>query len=328
MRRHVILGLLGMALFLPAMWATELPTALATQASGELDHILQAAHISLPTFPATEPLWLNRPARSLVAAAAKARIAIAAHVIDTPHLRNAAETASAHAQRLQIQLMEKVQSHLSSQLDELRNLEEVADELHLGFGEGVTQTDSTRFIDKVLHPEKFEPLPEFKQGMDYKEKLNVILSRFKLLLRRINPATAILRWRVRRLLRKMSIPPPQPLVPSLGEGESIRNPTPWDMKQLTARLRSITALRSVQSESAKADAQDKHLASLIENAPVIHSDIVLEKEGEVKSPKKQNMVPIKLLGSDGTRAPRRWTHAFNRGPPTDWNNVPIPGMAR
>ncbi|CDW97403.1 hypothetical protein, partial [Sporisorium scitamineum] len=81
------------------------------------------------------------------------------------------------------------------------------------------------------------------------------------------------------------------------------------MHKLRSRLSAITALKSTQSQSATSEAKHASAAALIENAPLIHSNIVLPPPPlkTVLQPQRMQKVVAgwkNRPGADGERAER------------------------
>ena len=327
---HPALILVVVTILSPVLFALQFSSSLGSHSGTELDHILQAAGIELPS--PIDSARARDHARELVAMAQKARIAIAAHVIDASPT-TAIDSVSIRAKKLQDELMNRIQSHLSAQLDYVGNSEVMEWDLHRGFRDGVAETKGAWFMERVLRPEKFEAVRRGTQDAGYRERIQIGLSRIMGVLRDLNPVAAIRRWRIRRLLNKLSTQPAHPSTPppsGIAEA-STSNPAPQNMDQLRARLSAITALKSTQLRAARADAHDASAASLIESAPVIQSDVLLDRTQDKKLKEQKaspKMTYKRRPGWDGARAQRKWVHALNRGPALDWTNVPIPGMAR
>lgn len=275
----------------------EFPSLLSQQASTELDQILRAAHVELP--------WLNgedsrASARDLMVATQKARIAIVGHVLEhTFTTSSSAASPLERARNLQHELMERVQSHLSMQLQYLPALHERFEwELHHGFAAGVSTAKDRKFIDSLL-----------QQTPTWPVKDPSLLARLKAVMVQLDPFSAFRRWRIRRLLNKISTP-----------GSSLDN--------LRARLSAVTAMKHAQAQAAAAEAKDLEAARRIDHAPAIQSEIKLDKGMKVGVGKKKfEKRPTKMTTGGGIGREYGWVKAFNRGPEMDWTDVPIPGMA-
>lgn len=324
-----ILKLVLTTAYLRTILAIEVPTSLIPKASTELDSILRAAHIELPSL--NHDALVQDSAKSLVVAAQKGRIAIAEHVINTGS-RNDAESALARSSALQDSWMDRVASHLTTQLDNMETVGKMEWKLHRGFREGVLETKADDFTARALRPEKLAPIEnELSKHATMQERVLHLWARIRAMLRDADPISALRRWRIRGLLKKLSTPPKPSALPPLSLHTSPQPSvaTPWDMDQLRARLSSIIALKSVQSQMAAAEAKDAFATALIEKAPVVQSSIVLHK-----APVRKVLLPSKMIykplpGADGTRAERKWIHTYRRmGPSSDWSDVLIPGVAR
>lgn len=345
---------------LPGLLALQLPPSssittaepLAASAPTQLDHILRSADISLPSLSSIlgpDEATIQSQARNLVTETQRARVAIASHIVDNRSAFTRAkhhplsapsrsrDSALTEAEKLQDELMARIRSRFTTLLnDNLGRVGAVEWQLHRGLRQGVADTSNQlgiKFDDKILNPDKFHPLATFDgERLDNRERLSLLFRRLKRFLKQIDPFAAIRRYRIRRLLSRLSDHHnASSASPSTAAFPSLQNSSPKNVDQLRAQLSAITALKAVQSHTAAADAKDAHAAQKLENAPILQSDLVLDK---VELPPKKMMEVKKtskgLPGGDGTRAPRRWVYAFNQqGPPLmDWSNVPIPGMAR
>ncbi|KAJ9475759.1 Myosin heavy chain [Pseudozyma hubeiensis] len=306
--------------------AIDLPTPVGVQTSQTLEKILKASHIELSELK--DDALAQDAAKSLIVNAQKARIAIAKDVIES---ESQAGPSLVRTKRLQDELMERVQSHLVAQLDRKESLGEIEWKLHRGFIEGVVEANGDLFTDQFLRPEKYLPSEKkLSQDADVKDRLRSLLVRIRALLKGIDPVAAFRRWKIRRLLKKLSTAPTGVLtMPSPMERFPASDPAPWNMEQLRARLSSITALRSTQSQTAAAEARDASAADLIDNAPPIRSDVVLKKARfkAMSMPKAAKYMPPP--GSDGTKADRKWIKTYRRvgPPPPEWNDATVPGVA-
>ncbi|CBQ69644.1 conserved hypothetical protein [Sporisorium reilianum SRZ2] len=319
--------------FVPLLSALELPTSLAEQARSDLDRILTAAHVDFAPI-STDAAQAQNSAKTLLTTTQRARIAIAQHTVDSAPLHTT-RAAVATAKALQDELMGRAQSHLVAQLDGRQGLGEVEMRLHRGFKEGAVETEGAGFTSEVLQPGKWR-VAGTRLGEDAtaKQRMVYVWERIKEVLRNMDPVAATRRWRIRRLLRKLSTPPkPSPTPPLSADVDAPppapHDPVPWNMVQLRARLSSITALKSTQSQSAAADARDAAAAARIENAPVIQSNAVLPPKPPVSPPRMQKVAMLKdRPGADGTPAERTWARTFRKTQgrqPPDWD-VPIPAM--
>ncbi|CCF49530.1 hypothetical protein NDA11_001576 [Ustilago hordei] len=280
--------------------------------SSELNGILSASKIELPSF---SPLIGNakevkQAAHELITQTQKARIAIASHVLSASHPAEA-PSAVKHARKLQDEFMDHVQQHLNSQLDQVRKsggkVEDLEWELHRGFATGVVESKPPAFTQSVLKPEKTTT----DKGR---------MEKVKAALENLNPVAAIRRFRIRRVLRKMSSTPASPSIPPT------ENPIPRNVDQLRATLSSMTALRSIQSSSAAADAKDAAAAQKIESTLPIQSNVVLEEP--LKKPAKMVKNKKKVEPWDEIWIGGKWTSTYNqRNRVDDWSDIPIPGMA-
>lgn len=285
----------------PAALALRLPTSLSTEVSTELDRILQAERIELPD------LWkdddLQTSAKGLITAAQRARVAIASHVIQSPFSSLSSQESVERAAKLQDELSERIQSHVIHHLDQINELHGESEwAIHRGLQAGVAESKGRKFTDRILRPVS-PPTAD-----------NTLLSRVKSVWEQIDPFAAIRRWRIRRLLRKLS------------------SPTSSNLDRLRARLSAVTAQKSVMAQTAAAAAEDEEAARRIEDAPVIHSNVVLDKIAMEAEEKAQRMAikkkPRPMSGATAGRFEPQWAKTLNRGPKVDWSNVPIPGMAR
>ncbi|KAJ1018611.1 hypothetical protein NDA13_006302 [Ustilago tritici] len=301
--------LLFTTLLLSTLLALPLPLP-PTPLSSELGRILSAAEIELPPLSLIDDAKeVKQAAHELITQTQKARIAIASHVLSTPHPAEA-PSAVEHARKLQDELMDHVQRHLHSQLDQVRNsggkVEDLEWELRRGFATGVVESKPPAFTQSVLKPEMMTT------GKGRMEKAKAALEN-------LNPVAAIRRFRIRRVLRKMSSTPVSPsILPT-------ENPIPRNVDQLRVRLSSIAALRSIQSSLAAADAMDAAAAQKIESTMPIQSDVVLEKA--LKKPAKM-VKEEKVEPWDETLTGWKWTRTYNqKSREDDWSDIPIPGMA-
>ncbi|GAC94747.1 myosin heavy chain [Pseudozyma hubeiensis SY62] len=305
-----LLKLLLTTLFWWGVLAIDLPTQVSVQTSHPLEEILKAAHIELSELK--DDALAQDAARSLIVDAQKARIAIAKHAIESG---TQAGSALVSAKKLQDELMERVQSHLVAQLDQRERLGEIEWKLHRGFKEGVVEANDDFFTDQLLRPEKYLPSEKrLPQDADLMERLSFLLIRIRALLKDIDPVAAFRRWKIRRLLKKLSTTQTGiPALPPSVERPPASNPAPWNMAQLRARLSSITALRSTQSQTAAAEARDASAADLIDNAPAIRSEVVLKKpRSKAKSISRKDAKYKPLPGGDGTKADRKWIKTYRR----------------
>lgn len=278
--------------------------------SSELGHILSAAEIQLPSFSSLigNAKEVKQAAHELITQTQKARIAIASHVLSASHPAEA-PSAVKHARKLQDEFMDLVQQLLHSQLDQVRKsggkVEDLEWELHRGFATGVVKSKLPAFTQSVLKPEKTTT------GKGRMEKVKAALEN-------LNPVAAIRRFRIRRVLRKMSSTPASPSI------SPTENPIPRNVDQLRATLSSMTALHSIQSSTAAADAKDAAAAQKIESTLPIQSNVVLEKS--LKKPAK--MVKNKKVEPwDEPWTGGRWTRTYQKNRVDDWSDIPIPGMA-
>ncbi|TKY88439.1 hypothetical protein EX895_002791 [Sporisorium graminicola] len=305
-----------------------IPTPLVPQAGSELDDILRAAQMHLPPL-STDAANIQESARSLITTTQKARMAIAQDVVDSApfYTRHAAVT---RAKALQDELMDRAQSHLIRQLDQMQRLEEVEWKLHRGFKEGAAETEQggSRFTRHTLQPGKWKVA---ETGMAHdttlKQRIEYVGVRIKENVRNIDPMAATRRWRIRRLMRKLSAPPLSVGGSPSSSSSSVSSDAPvaWDMRQLRARLSSVTALKSTQSESAAAEARDASAAAREESAPAIQSDLVLQS-----SPKRMQKQTIGKDRAPTNKEPFKagWVQTYIKaqgGRAPDWN-VPIPAM--
>ena len=219
--------------------------------------------------------------------------------------------------------MDKIERHLVGQLDSMGRVEEFEWALHRGFRDGVAQTKEKLFAERIMRPEHFVPLQKLPNDASLVERVKYLLDRIRKILKDVDPVSAIRRWRIRRVLRKLSKPPT-----TKTSTTEVGNGVPLNIDQLRNRLSAITALRSTQSITAAAEAEDVAAAKMIEDAPVIESEVKLDKklleEEKVKVVERKKL----LEGADGKRGRRRWVYALHKGGPVDWSNTPIPGMAR
>ena len=295
-------------LLLSTLLALPLPP---TPLSSELDRILSAAKIELPSFLSLtdDAQEGEQAAHGLITQTQKARIAIASHVLSAPHPAEA-PSAVEHARKLQDELMDQVQRDLYSQLDQVSNsggkVEDLELKLYRGFATGVVESKLPAFTQSVLKPEMMTT------GKRKMEKVKAALEN-------LNPVAAIRRFGIRRVLRKMSSTPVSPsILPT-------ENPIPRNVDQLAVRLSSIVALRKTQSSSAAADAKYAAAAQKIESTMPIQSNVVLEKA--LKKPAKM-VKEEKVEPWDETLTEWKWTHTYNqRSRVDDWSDIPIPGMA-
>ena len=327
---------LSTAAILPTLLAIGVSASAIQQASTELDAILHAAHIEFA--PLTHTTAYDA-ARSLVTNTQRARIAIAHHVVTTTPLGQADLAMTLRAQDLQIELMRRVQSHLSTQLDQQTGIEGMEWDLHRGFRDGLYEAEEKQFTKNVLQPYRFAEVEEVAEDVRWTEKLVYMLKRIRAGLRDLNPVAAWRRWKMHRLIEKLSTPPPSSPLPPLSPGLSPvpSNPPPWNLPHLRARLSAITTLKSTQSRSAAADAHDASAAARVENA-VIHSDLVLDKlriEQEAQLQKMQHKkIKHRPSETNGYRAPRTWTYTYNRHVTNhveDWSKLAelaVPASAR
>ncbi len=310
------------ALLFRSAGAFEIPEAL--KAGRELEQVLQKAQIEFPLLELshTAPSGVRTSANELMASVQRARIAIAQHVTSIRH--GADGSAVDHARRLQDELMRRVETHYSAQLQGAA-VDKVEWQLHRGLADGVSASKQPHFVQNILRPAP--ELSELIRAQD-ETRFSFELRRLQAVLKRINPVSAYKRWRTRRLLAQISSEPGKKVqVGAKAQVGMNGGPTPWNIDMLRARLSSITALRSTQVASEASLAEAEAAAQRIETAAPIKSDLKLDKPPLPKKTKAKKMKTIKLPGWDGVKAPRRWAKTMHRVAPVDsWDDIPIPGM--
>ncbi|SNX86931.1 uncharacterized protein MEPE_05640 [Melanopsichium pennsylvanicum] len=312
-----------LVVLLSGLFTLQLKETLGSQASAELDRILQAAHVELPSI--TEGDVVHDQARSLIAEAGKARYAIAAYVSNSP-IPKEAGTASSWARELQAELMDRIGSQFSGHLDKMKKVED--EKLYRGIGDGVLKTKSVLFAEQVLQPNK-KPIERVAEDADYRERLRVLRMRIKAALGNFDPIAALRRWKIKRLLGKMSVETVHSSTPRSSFGGSVgsRDLSPKNIDELGARLAAIVALKKTQKETAAEEAKDVEAAQLLEKAPVIHSDVMLRNE--IKAAPKtltRMMMSKNWPGADLMRALPKWGHAIIKGPLRYGSKGEIRGM--
>lgn len=290
-------------------------------AAKDLDRILSLSDIEFPGFTdavAEHPAMQER-ARELMVATQKARTAIAAHIVDSslPH-----KLAKARANALQAELMKRVQTHFAAQLSGLEKVEDFEWDLHRGLTDGAVETNKR---NKRL-PERGQRLARVPTRSDVHPDDTATIgdrqSGFRKMLSQLNLIRALRRWKIQRLLSKLS----RPSTVAAGNSQVMADAGPQNMEQLRASLSSLTATKSSQSRTAAAESRDAAAADRIANAPLILSDVNLDLVRPKQRKKAVPKMPEKLPGWDGTPEPRRWADKFDKGPEDSWTNMPIPGM--
>jgi hypothetical protein len=326
-QRCFTLMLLAAMLFRSAR-AFEIPEAL--RAGRELEQVLREAQIDFPLLELshTAPSGVRTSANELMASVQRARIAIAQHVSGIRH--GADESAVDHARRLQEELMRRVETHYSAQLQGVA-VDKVEWQLHRGLADGVSASKQPHFVQNILRPAP--ELSELIRAQD-ETRFGFELRRLQAVLKRINPVSAYKRWKTRRLLAQISSAPVKKAQVGTKAQSGTKSqvgtngsPTPWNIDLLRARLSSITALRSTQVASEASLAEAEAAAQRLETVAPIKSDLKLDKPPLPKKTKPKKIKTIKRPGWDGVKAPRRWAKTMHRVAPVDsWDDIPIPGM--